>query len=69
MALVGGVGNRDKGFDLGPAEFYVSKAQSGRNTKWAFDLGRGVSQGWVCEMGGIRYPVDSIWSLGKDGFS
>lgn len=22
----GGLGNRDKGFDLGPADFYVSKA-------------------------------------------
>lgn len=38
----GGLGNRDKGFDLGPADFYVSKAQPGRNTKCSFGLGGGV---------------------------
>lgn len=37
-----GVGNRDKGFDLGPAEFYVSRGWLGGDTKWA--AGPGGSQ-------------------------
>lgn len=36
-----GVGNRDKGFDLGPMEFCVSKGQPGGADKWAFGFGGG----------------------------
>lgn len=42
MARWGGwlVGNRDKGFDLGPLEFYVSKGRPGRDEKWGLGFGR-----------------------------
>lgn len=51
-----GVGNADEGFDLGPAEFYVSREQPGRNTKWAFGLGgRGLRLGCV-----IREPLSTL---------
>lgn len=39
--MVQRVGSRDKGFDLGPAGFYVSKGWPGRETKWALSLGGG----------------------------
>lgn len=53
MARVGG--GTDKGFDLGPAEFYVSREQPGRNTKWAFGVGgRGLRLGCV-----IREPLST----------